>query len=207
MDLTTVYQFVLEHGYAALFILFAIGLFVFPVPNEVLLMAGGYFSTYSFLSPLPAFLTIFSAIFLHGTILYSIGYFANKKVIPHTETAKKPTVWTKRAIKGMELLERFGLKAASFSYFFPFARHAVPFSVGLARFRYLQFVLIAHSSALVWLSLYFFLGFHYGRTITDWTSFVEQLIFTLVGVALVVLTILIIKNKRKKYQTTNKVAE
>ncbi|KMK76545.1 DedA family protein [Alkalihalobacillus pseudalcaliphilus] len=203
MDLTGVYHFILEHGYAALFVIYAIGLFIFPVPNEVLLMAGGYFSTYSFLEPIPAFFTIYSAIMLHGTILYVVGFFTAHKFSPQDRLKKKDeSIWAKRAEKGFELLDRYGLKAASFSYFFPFVRHAVPFSVGLAKFRFIHFLFIAHTSSLIWLSLYFLLGFYYGRTITDWNSFVEQLILTLVGLAVVVIGLYVIRERKKRKQAS-----
>ncbi|KYG34856.1 hypothetical protein AZF04_00540 [Alkalihalobacillus trypoxylicola] len=201
MELSTIYMYIREYGYIAFFLLFAIGLFIFPVPNEVLLMAGGYLATYSFLTPLTAFITIFLAIIFHGSFLYFLGH---KTSLNMNHIASSKQKWRKKAQKGNELLEKYGLKTAAFSYFFPFVRHAVPFAIGLSKYKYINFFFISFSSALVWMSIYFFLGFYYGRTINDWTSFVEQLILTLVVLACLVIMALVLKERLKKASWKNK---
>ncbi|GAE36521.1 DedA family protein [Halalkalibacter akibai] len=190
-------DFIKQYGYIALFFIVAIGLFFFPVPNEVLLMSGGLLATTKLLDPIPTFLVLFSSIFLHGTILFVIG----QVISLHSNIDKnkhKHSVWYSRAEKGRELLDEYGLKAASFSYFFPVIRHAVPFSIGMSGIKYRLFSIVSFSSAFVWLSIYFFIGFYYGRSITDWSSFVQHVLYALAAVAIVLVSVQIIKRKKQR---------
>lgn len=185
-----------QHGYIALFLITAVGLFIFPVPNEVLLMSVGLLATTKYLDPIPTFFILFSSILCHGTILYVIGSVVSKR--KGLSTKKKSSIWHTRAEKGKELLDKYGLKAVSFSYFFPFIRHAVPFSIGISKVPFHLFVLVGFSSAFVWMSIYFFIGFYYGRTINDWESFVIQIIYTLIVVASIIVIFQLWKRRRQK---------
>lgn len=174
-----------QHGYMALFLIMAVGLFFFPVPNEVLLMSGGLLATTRLLDPVPTFFILYGSILFHGTTLYLIGHMVSRRT--QLPAKRKNFLWHARAEKGKEWLDRYGLKAAGFSYFFPFVRHAVPFSIGISKVSYRLFALVGFSSALVWVSVYFFIGFYYGRSIHDWASFVEHLIYTLIAVVCMVI--------------------
>ncbi|WP_238457401.1 DedA family protein [Alkalihalophilus pseudofirmus] len=194
---TEMISFIQSHGYMALFLIFSIGLFFFPVPNEILLMSGGLIATTAYVDPIPAMFVVYSSILVHGTSLYIVGHFLGTKSIPIKE---ERSIWYRRALKGKELLDRYGLKAASFSYFFPFIRHAVPFSVGLSAISYQRFAAIGFSSAFVWMNLYYWIGFHYGRSIKDWSSFVQQLIYTLIGIAILFGIYTFIKYRRERHR-------
>ncbi|WP_100372929.1 DedA family protein [Bacillus sp. FJAT-45037] len=187
--------FIQSHGYIALFLVFAIGLFFFPVPNEVLLMSGGLLATTPYIDPVFGMMVIFSSILFHGTSLYMIGHYVGRKPM---SLKVETSIWKKRADKGKELLDRYGLKAASFSYFFPFIRHAVPFSVGLSSISYRKFSFIGFSSALVWMNIYYWIGFYYGRTINDWNTFIQHLIYMLAAVTVIVILFQYVKVRRAR---------
>lgn len=196
MDWMFLFDIIRQHGYISLFLIMAVGLFFFPVPNEVLLMTGGLLATTYYLEPLPTFFILFASVMFHGTILYVSGHVVSKRA--HLPVKRKKSIWHERAEKGKELLEKYGLKAASFSYFFPFIRHAVPFSIGLSNIPYRLFALVGFSSAFVWLTFYFLIGFYYGRTITDWSSFVEHMIYALAILGCLVLLYHFIKKRRQR---------
>lgn len=195
-DLMFFVDIIRQHGYIALFLITAVGLFIFPVPNEVLLMSVGLLATTKYLDPIPTFFILFGSILCHGTILYVIGSVVSKR--KGLSTKKKSSIWHARAEKGKELLDKYGLKAVSFSYFFPFIRHAVPFSLGISKVPFRLFTLVGFSSAFVWMSIYFFIGFYYGRTINDWESFVIQIIYTLIVVASIIVIFQLWKRRRQK---------
>lgn len=195
MDHLIFIDFIRQYGYIALFFIMAIGLFFFPVPNEILLMSGGLLATTKLLDPIPTFLVLYSSILLHGTLLYIIG----QVIYNHSPIDQnKQSIWYSRAEKGRELLDQYGLKAASFSYFFPFIRHAVPFSMGMSGVTYRLFALVGFSSAFVWLGIYFFIGFYYGRSITDWTTFIQHLIYSLASIVIVVIAFQLMKRKKQR---------
>jgi membrane protein DedA with SNARE-associated domain len=195
VDLFIFIDFIRQYGYIALFFIVAIGLFFFPVPNEMLLMSGGLLATTMLLDPVPTFFVLYSSIILHGTLLYVIGQvvYLNSTIEKH-----KQSIWHSRAEKGRELLDQYGLKAACFSYFFPFIRHAVPFSIGMSGIKYRLFSIVGFSSAFIWLTVYFFIGYYYGRQITDWASFVQHLIYSLAAIIIVFFTIQLIKRKKQR---------
>ncbi|MCK0471956.1 DedA family protein [Halalkalibacter sp. APA_J-10(15)] len=200
-DLDIWITFIRQCGYLALFITLIIGLFLFPVPNEVLLMSTGLLATTTLLSPLPTFAVVFSSILFHGSLLYMIGTKI-QKVSTTTPDEKAQSVWRVRANKGKVLLDRYGLKAASFSYFFPFIRHAVPLGMGMSKVKYRWFAIVSFSSALIWQSCYFLIGFYFGRTITDWTTFVYTVIIALASILFIVIVIRFGKYRfRKKSQS------
>ncbi|WP_062047089.1 DedA family protein [Bacillus sp. JCM 19034] len=174
-DLSIWVSLIYQYGYLALFFILIIGLFLFPVPNEVLLMSCGLIATKTFLSPFPTFCVLFASVLFHGSMLYIIGTKIKLRAagsFEQSETSK----WRKAAYKGKELLDCYGLKVASFSYFFPFLRHAVPLGMGMSKVHYRWFAIVAFSSGFIWTSLYFWIGFYFGRMISDWTSFVYSLI-------------------------------
>lgn len=196
MDWLLIIDIIREHGYLSLFGIMVIGLFFFPVPNEVLLMSGGFLATTYLLDPLPTFFLIYSCILFHGTFLYIAGKLVAKR--SHSHHKKRYSIWRTRAEKGKQMLNKYGIKAASFSYFFPFVRHAVPFSMGLSNVSYRLFSLVGFSSAFIWMTIYFFIGFYYGRTIKDWSSFVEQIIYTLVIAASAIILYQVLKKRKEK---------
>ncbi|WP_088105317.1 DedA family protein [Halalkalibacter urbisdiaboli] len=203
MDLATMIQVVQSHGYLALFFIFMIGLFFFPVPNELLLMSGGWLATTNLLEPIPSFLIIYLTVFFHGSILYVVGTELSKR----THFSKfHHLIWYKRAERGRELLDQHGLKAASFSYFFPFIRHAVPFSVGVSDISYRKFALVSFSSAFIWVGLYFLIGLYFGRSIHNWTTFIDQLLLSFIIIVSFLFIYQVIK-KRKRNIKMNKYVE
>lgn len=187
-----------EHGYISLFLFLSIGLFTFPVPNEVLLIASGFLATTSLLEPVFTYCIVYLSILVHGTTLYLIGKFVSMRAF--FLTRKSTSIWYRLANRGREIIDRYGLKAACFSYFFPFVRHAVPFTIGLSRHSFPLFAFTSYSSALIWMSIYFFIGFYFGRTIPDWESFVEQIILTLVILGSLFIFLQWWRRKRKRLQ-------
>ncbi|WP_017727602.1 DedA family protein [Halalkalibacterium ligniniphilum] len=171
MDTQTLLSFIQEYSYIALFLIYAVGLFVFPVPNEVLLMTGGFLATTRYLSPIPTFFVILLSIFVHGTLLYLLGWKGGKPLLGR---AKQHAFFDKRVQRGEAFLNRYGLKAAAFSYFLPFLRHATPFSVGLSKFRYAQFAMVAFASATIWSSIYFFIGYYFSAYTKQIGNVIEQ---------------------------------
>lgn len=189
-----------EYGYVSLFLIMAFGLFLIPVPNEILLMSGGLLATTYFLEPIPTFLVLYASIIYHGSFLFLIGKMVSRKSPQQTKHRSK---WRLRVHQGKELVNKYGLKAASFSYFFPFIRHAVPLGIGMSKISFRLFALVGFGSGLVWMSIYFLIGFYYGRTIKDWSSFVEQMIYSLAVVGVVVFIYHYVKRRRQHQKQYN----
>ncbi|MEK4565090.1 DedA family protein [Alkalihalobacillus sp. FSL R5-0424] len=175
-------NYVLPYGYTALFIWFAIGLFIFPVPNEVLLMTGGWMVTLTYVEPIPTFLTIFAAVICHGSIWYTIGARMNQTMTKQTRFGAK---WKKQAEESTKLINRHGKRALLFSYYLPFVRHAVPLGVGASSIRYVTFATYAFLSASIWVAAYFSMGYFFGQMIGQVQSILEQVTYLVIAACVV----------------------
>ncbi|MCM2674588.1 DedA family protein [Alkalicoccobacillus plakortidis] len=172
-----------EYGYWALFICCAIGLFIFPVPNEVLLMTGGWLVTATYLEPIPAFLLIYTAVLCHGSVWYVLG----TKIEKFSDQSKKiPQKWKQRLGESSEIVNRYGKKALLVSYFIPFIRHAVPLGVGASSISYYKFASYAFTSAAIWVTIYFSLGYFFGQLIGQIQTYIEQFSYVVIVMLLLI---------------------
>ncbi|UOK58638.1 hypothetical protein MGI18_05655 [Bacillus sp. OVS6] len=55
MEISEILVFIEEYGYLALFVMLSAGTFFIPLPNEVIVMMGGFASSHGILHPVPAF--------------------------------------------------------------------------------------------------------------------------------------------------------
>ncbi|WP_185971091.1 DedA family protein [Alkalicoccobacillus porphyridii] len=165
------------YGYVALFICCAIGLFLFPVPNEVLLMIAGGLVASTQLEAVSTFVTLYMAILLHGTIWYMVGV-----IIHHlTKQGKQiPDKWKRAYNTSRSLVNRHGHKALFISYFLPFIRHAVPLGVGASSISFISFAVVAFSTAAIWLTIYYLLGFYFIHLIDQIQNVMEHIGFIVI---------------------------
>lgn len=142
-------------GYAALFLVLCLGLIGLPIPNETVVMTGGALSASGVLSPVPAYIMTFLGICSAMSFSYSIGRFSGYKLNSWFRSKKNIGRFIERA---EELSGKFGGYAISISLCLPFLRHVTPYVVGVNNMKYGRFAMFAYPSALVWTSIYFYLG-------------------------------------------------
>lgn len=164
-------ELISNYGYLVMFICCAIGLFVFPAPNEVLLMIAGWLVATSQLVALPTFVTLYLAVLCHGTLLFMFGMRIN-----HLSKQGKhvPQRWTKIYQSGHLMVNRHGHRALFISYFVPFLRHAVPLGVGASVMSFKRFAYTAFPTAAVWLTIYFMLGFYSIQLLQEVQQIIEH---------------------------------
>ncbi len=195
LDIQTINVLVQEWSYCAIFVFFLIGLFLFPVPNEILLMTGGFLSTTSMLEPIPTYFTIIASVIAHGILLYGFGQWGGK---PSLQKLKDTRLFVVRVEKGEAFLNRYGLWAVAFGYYLPFLRHATPFSVGLSNYRFHQFLVAAAPSQVIWSSVYFLIGYSFHESISYVGNFIETYGMIAVLALLLLITLLTLYKKRRE---------
>ena len=179
MELTAgMIEWVSHYGYIALFVSCVVGLFIFPVPNEVLLMTGGWLVTATYLDILPAFIVIYSAVLVHGTIWYIIGTRMDRFSHKSKRISGK---WKHTVEHSREIINQKGIKALTISYFIPFIRHAVPLGIGASSISYGRFAIYGFTSAAVWVTLYFSIGYFFGQAIGQIQNILETLSYVVVA--------------------------
>ena len=156
-----IFQWVIEYGYFALFILLVLGLFGLPVPDEVLLTFSGFLVFQGVFQPFPAYWVAFLGSICGITISFGLGRWVGTAVIKRfgarinitTEKMKRVHIW----------FETYGKWTLFFGYFIPGFRHVTAMVAGASKLEYPVFALFAYSGGLIWSSLYVSIGFFLGH--------------------------------------------
>ena len=177
------FEWIVRHGYGAIFLLLMLGIIGIPVPDETLLVFAGYLSSKGTLRLEPTVVTAFLGSACGISISYAIGRFlglpALLKLGPllhlrpdHLDQAHR---W----------VERWGKYSLLLAYFIPGYRHLAAFVVGASLLEPTVFARFAYTGALVWASCFVGLGYVAGE---EWRHLIPVLhnslrIAMLVGLA------------------------
>jgi membrane protein DedA with SNARE-associated domain len=158
-------HWIAEHGYGVIFIVFALGIFGLPLPNDGILAYLGHLIFKGRLHPVP---TVAAAVFgtLCGmTFNYLLGrtfglYLVNKfgslvRLTP--EKIQKMHNW----------FERSGRWGLMFGYYLPGVRHLTAFAAGTSKMTFWEFALFGYAGGFLWsgtfIALGYFLEEHWSR--------------------------------------------
>ncbi|MBT2638116.1 MULTISPECIES: DedA family protein [unclassified Bacillus (in: firmicutes)] len=192
MDLELVINIIEDNGYLGLFLWLWFGVFVIPVPNEVILMTVGLASAKGALNPVLAFLVTYMGISAAFTSSYSLGRIIGRRVLRLLEKKKRFANSIESAIKLMEKYHAFSL---SLSCFAPGVRYLVPLLYGFSRLPFKTFAIFAYSGAFVWVSIIFVLGYLFGDKMDIVMKYNKEV--WLVILALAIITFIFVLRRRK----------
>lgn len=160
----------IHYGSFALFFLMLIGIVVFPIPEETLMVLSGILIQQGKLHFLPTAIAAYLGAISGITISYFLGRLAGKFLL------QKYGSWIgiteERLKKVHRWFERFGKWALLIGYFFPGIRHFTGFSAGSTYLSYRQFALFAYSGALVWATIFLSIGYFFGSV---WIKLYEEI--------------------------------
>jgi membrane-associated protein len=162
MEFDAVVEFIQQNGYIALFLSFYVCLLGLPVPNEVLVMTGGFLATTDYFQPVITFLIIYLTVILNATILYLIGLKTGERFIPRIKLNRKLDTQLARATT---LIHRHGSFAASICYLLPIVRHVIPFLMGSFRYSYSTFARYSYTAGFFWTLTLFLIGNYFSGKI------------------------------------------
>jgi membrane-associated protein len=167
-----------HYGYAALFFCLWLGIVGMPIPDEVIVMTGGFVASLGLLSPVPAFFVTYLGV-ISGL---SIGYFLGRTIgEPVLNRLRKKKNIGKYIEKAQWLTSKYGAYSLVISYFFPVVRHIVPYLTGIGRMSYARYALFSYSIGFVWTLVFFVLGLYFGKSIDAIGAAVHQ--YGLIGLA------------------------
>ena len=169
--------------YAILFlIIFAeTGFVVTPfLPGDSLIFAAATFAAKDVLNPWVLFIVMASAGIIGDGVNYAIGSYIGPRVFTQDVRFLKREYLD----RGHKFFEKHGGKAILLARFVPIMRTFVPFVAGASSMTYPRFALYNVIGAFAWVSLFDFLGYHFGNI-----PAVEEN-FTLVIFGIVILSIL-----------------
>ncbi|MEB1809100.1 MAG: DedA family protein [Bacillaceae bacterium] len=150
MEWEMIVSILYEFGYGGLFLWLWLGMFIFPVPNEVIVISIGWLS-HGYLEAIPAFAAAYFGIIAATTTTFLLGRFAGA---PLLNKLKNRSVIR----KGKKMIDDHGTYALVFCCFFAGLRHAIPFLCGTRKLSFVTFAVVSYTSCFIWCSLYFAFG-------------------------------------------------
>lgn len=200
MELEFILEMIEEGSYWGLFLWLWFGIFVLPIPNEVIVMTIALASSMDVLNPFFAFLVIYIGILFALTTSYSLGRFLGRPLLRLFEKRKKIS----RSIdKSIQLIEKYHAFSLLLSYFIPGVRIFVPFLYGTSRLSFKTFVLFAYFGALIWLAIFFTLGYLFGDNVERIMMYEREILVVMIvpAAGYAIVQILKRKKRRKKMKT------
>ncbi|KON86500.1 hypothetical protein AF332_06445 [Sporosarcina globispora] len=195
MELELILEIIENNGYLGLFLWLWVGVFIFPVPNELIVMTVGLSSSLKTLHPVLAFIVIYLGILAALSTCYTIGRLIGRPLLKYFYKSKRMSKTIDASLKLMEKYHAFSL---SFSYFVPGIRNFLPFLYGFCKLPFKKFALFAYSGALIWLSVTFTLGYIFGDHIDTIIKHEKELLIGLAAVAVLFFIFRFSRRKRRK---------
>lgn len=162
MSVDTLISLIGQYGYIALFFCLWLGIVGMPIPDEVIVMTGGFVTSLHLLEPVPAFLVTYLGVVSGLSIGYGLGRIMGPPVL--NKLKKKKNI-DKYLTKSYDLINKYGSYSLCISYAFPIVRHLVPYLVGIGRMSYARYALFSYTVGFFWTLLFFIVGRTFGHHI------------------------------------------
>jgi len=192
MDLELVINIIEDNGYLGLFLWLWFGVFVIPVPNEVILTTVGLASAKGALNPFLAFLVTYMGISAAFTSSYLLGRIIGRRVLGLLEKKKR---FANSIESAMKLMEKYHAFSLTLSCFAPGVRYLVPLLYGFSRLPFKTFAIFTYSGAFVWVSIIFVLGYLFGDKMDIVMKYNKEV--WLVILAFAIITFIFVLRRRK----------
>ncbi|WP_242301637.1 DedA family protein [Bacillus cereus group sp. BfR-BA-01423] len=161
MELHELLSYIEQYGYTALFFCLWLGIVGMPIPDEMIVMSGGFVSSVGILSVIPAFLLTYLGVVSGLSLGYLLGKVFGTKVLDKLMKKKK----AKYLLQSQKMIDKYGHYALVTSYFIPVVRHIIPYLVGMNNMSYRKYALYSYTTGFVWTLVYFLLGSLFGNHI------------------------------------------
>lgn len=161
MELQDLLLFIEQYGYFALFFSLWLGIIGMPLPDEMIVMSGGFLSSLGKLVIWKSFLLTYLGVVSGLSLGFILGKLFGHRVLDKLVKKKK----AKYLSKSKELLDQYGRFALVLSYFIPIVRHILPYLVGMNNMPFKTYALFSYTTGFVWTLIYFTLGLLFGSQI------------------------------------------
>lgn len=190
-----------SYGYLGVFLLILIENIFPPIPSEVILLFGGFMTTYTSLNVLGMTMSSTLGSVLGALILYKIGNFFNEKTLKrliHTRLGKLLRINNSDIDSSFNYFQTKGEKTIFFCRFIPLIRSLISLPAGINKMNITKFMIYTTLGSLIWNVVLITLGHIVG---SNWKSILK--IFDLystyaVVIIFIISIVLIIKFYKKK---------
>ena len=195
---TTVLHWVATYGYFAIFSLLVLGIVGLPVPDEFLLASCGFLVFKGDLQLLPTLLSALAGSTCGITCSYVIGRTVGWKFL-HSRWGRLLHVKNEHIERVHLWFERIGHWALMIGYFIPGVRHFTAIVAGTSKLEFPNFALYAYGGAAIWVSIFIFIGYHFGKNFRAILDTVEEhLKIASIILGILILAYLVFRYLRRK---------
>ena len=203
-----------QFGYLGVFLLIAVENIFPPIPSEVILLFGGFMTTYTNLSiPLMVIAATLGSL-LGAIVLYYIGKILNKerlKKIVSGKIGKILRIKYEDIDKADEWFDTKGNKTVFFCRFIPIVRSLISIPAGMSEMPMGKFLIYTITGSAIWNTVLIVIGSIVGENWTNILNIFDEysnIVLILLIIAFVVFVFWFYHNKaKKKDNNTEKVKE
>ena len=159
-SLDVIFDWVSTYGYIAIFSLLVLGIVGLPVPDETLLVFCGYLICRGKLNPFGVFLAAVGGSMCGISVSYTIGRTLGWKVL-HSRFGRFLHITEAEIRRVHDWFARIGHWALLVGYYIPGFRHFSAIVAGSSHLELRSFALFAYSGAILWVSTFLFIGYHF----------------------------------------------
>src|ERR1035438_3518139 len=164
----TVFAWISQYGYAALFGMLMFGFIGLPVPDETILVFCGYLIWAGHMRAPLAFACGFAGSACGISLSYSLGRTVGNRVV--TRYGRYIRVTQQDIDRVHRWFRRAGECLLTIGYFIPGLRHMTALTAGMSKLEYPVFALFAYSGAAIWVATFLSIGYFVGD---KWKAAVE----------------------------------
>ena len=178
---------------AGILLLCGLGL---PIPEDISLIAAGYFSYKGVLDVHKAFALCFSAVLLGDTFAFFMGRWFGQRMLAHPITHRYFTPRRQRRVRAY--FRKFGSKVVFMGRFMPGLRFSIFFSAGTLHLRPPVFLVYDSLAAALSVPALVYLAWYFGDQIDRVVSFARQTEHGILVAILVVVAFVIVRAYRRR---------
>ena len=190
-------------GYIGVFLLITIENVFPPIPSEVILLFGGFMTTYTSMNVIGVIIASTLGSVLGAIILYYIGKILNKERLKKIITSKPGKLLRLKPEdidKADEWFDTKGNKTVFFCRFIPVIRSLISIPAGMSEMPMKKFLIYTTLGSLIWNAALTIAGSIVGE---NWTSILEIMdnyshIIVILLAIIFVIAIIIFFSKRRK---------
>ncbi|MCH5583416.1 DedA family protein [Shimazuella sp. AN120528] len=186
MGMEQLMHWISEYGYFALFFCLWLGIVGMPIPDEVIVMTGGFVSSLGVLQLVPSFIVTYLGVVSGLSIGYTLGRHYG---VGLTKKFQEKEKWRPYLAKSEKLVDKYGKFALILSYFLPVVRHVIPYVVGSHKMKFRHYALYSYSIGLIWTAAFFLVGYQFGTAIPAIASASRNWGYVALGVIVVSIVI------------------
>lgn len=193
-----------QFGYVGVFLLIAIENIFPPIPSEVILLFGGFMTTYSSMNLFGVTLVSTLGSLLGAIVLYYIGKILNKERLKKIVRGKAGKILRLKE-KDIDMADQWfdtkGNKTVFFCRFIPLVRSLISIPAGMSEMDMKKFILYTVLGSTVWNFVLTFVGSKVGQNWKAIARGLDQYSHVIVAILLFVffIGIILFYKKRKKY--------